>query len=98
MSEATYPWGNRIRCHEPQERFGPVALGMPVIECAVPLSPRMRPHGSTGKSSGLPRPRPPACPHARIAAGLSQELVFRETGRLIRPYDGAAEGLGVRYG
>ena len=35
--EATCPWGNRIRIHEPDRaRFGPIQLGMPYVEFAVP--------------------------------------------------------------
>ena len=34
--EATCPWGNRIRCHEPSARFGPISLGMPYVEFDVP--------------------------------------------------------------
>src|SRR4051812_30972362 len=36
--EATCPWGNRIRCYEPNtERFGQATLGMPYIELDVPV-------------------------------------------------------------
>ena len=35
--EATCPWGNRIRCHAPDEqRFGRIQLGMPYVEFEVP--------------------------------------------------------------
>ncbi|MFX5660657.1 hypothetical protein ABTE05_20040, partial [Acinetobacter baumannii] len=35
--EATCPWGNRLRCYEPDAaRFGRVALGMPYVELEVP--------------------------------------------------------------
>jgi len=36
--EATSPWGNRIRCHAPdEERFGRIVLGMPYVEFDVPV-------------------------------------------------------------
>src|SRR6476659_8566421 len=35
--EATCPWGNRVRCHEPDaERFGRITLGIPYVEFEVP--------------------------------------------------------------
>src|SRR4051794_20471196 len=35
--EAICPWGNRIRCHAPDEaRFGPVRLGMAYVDMEVP--------------------------------------------------------------
>src|SRR5262249_43446893 len=36
--EATCPWGNRVRCHEPDAaRFGRITLGMPYVEFDVPV-------------------------------------------------------------
>ena len=35
--EATCPWGNRLRCYEPDPaRFGPINLGIPYVEFDVP--------------------------------------------------------------
>jgi hypothetical protein len=35
--EATCPWGNRVRCHEPDAaRFGRITLGIPYVEFEVP--------------------------------------------------------------
>src|SRR5690349_5874504 len=34
--EVTCPWGNRIRCHTPQERFGAMALGLAYVAFDVP--------------------------------------------------------------
>ena len=35
--EATCPWGNRVRCYEPdQARFGRITLGIPYVEFDVP--------------------------------------------------------------
>ena len=87
--EATCPWGNRICCYEPQDRFGPVILGMPVVECDVPLGSAeaitrfyreiIGARAIMADRDGL---------QARIAVGIGQELVFRETDRPIPPYDG----------
>jgi hypothetical protein len=36
--EATCPWGNKVRCYEPDaERFGRIALGIPYVEFDVPV-------------------------------------------------------------
>src|SRR6266404_1461117 len=32
----TSPWGNRIRCHAPDPRFGRITLGMPYVQFDVP--------------------------------------------------------------
>ena len=34
--EVTCPWGNRMRCFAPGERFGQMMLGMPYVELEVP--------------------------------------------------------------
>src|SRR5216683_1110262 len=36
--DVTSPWGNRIRCHAPEPRFGRIRLGMPYVEFDVPRS------------------------------------------------------------
>jgi hypothetical protein len=88
--EATCPWGNRIRCYEPQERFGRIALGIPYVEFEVP----------PGSAEGISRfyRRVIATPasvvedndgrHARVSVGVGQWFVFRETDRPLPPYDG----------
>ena len=36
--EAVCPWGNRLRCYEPEAaRFGRIALGIPYVEFDVPV-------------------------------------------------------------
>ena len=35
--EATCPWGNRFRCHDPAPRFGRINLGMPYVAFDVPV-------------------------------------------------------------
>src|ERR1700756_5225631 len=38
--EATCPWGNRVRCYEPNAaRFGRITLGIPYVEFDVPVGP-----------------------------------------------------------
>jgi hypothetical protein len=89
--EATCPWGNRIRCHAPDEaRFGRVVLGMPYVEFTVP----------PGAAAGIARfyeaaIRAPAAVeedaegrYARVSVGIGQDLLFRETDRALADYDG----------
>ncbi len=88
--EAICPWGNRIRCHEPSPRLGPVSLGMPYVEFDVPA----------GTADGIARfyndimgvravaADEPAGRCTRVCAGVGQNLLFRETDRPIPDYDG----------
>ncbi len=84
------PWGNRIRCHAPQDRFGRINLGIPYVEFTVPPdsaagiarfyrevlgAPARLFDGNEGRG-------------ARVQAGKEQELVFRETDETLPPYDG----------
>jgi catechol-2,3-dioxygenase len=87
--EATCPWGNRIRCFAPNQRFGAMAVGIPYVEFDVPM----------GSASGIARfyseiMGAQAAPledaqgrFACITAGAGQNLFFRETDRTLPPYD-----------
>ena len=88
--EAVSPWGNRVRCHEPEERFGRITLGIPYVEFDVP----------TGTVDGIVRfyrqiiTTPASAAEdergrcARVSVGDGQELIFRETDQPLPPYDG----------
>ncbi|HLH77298.1 MAG TPA: hypothetical protein VKV28_10875 [Candidatus Binataceae bacterium] len=87
--EAVSPWGNRFRCYEPHERFGRITLGMPYVEFQVPI----------GTAEGIARfyrqvMNAPATVsledgrHARVAVGIDQDLIFRESAEPQPPYDG----------
>jgi hypothetical protein len=88
--DVTSPWGNRIRCHEPDPRFGRITLGMPYVEFDV------RP----GTADGIARfyrdmigtfaeaGEDEHGPYARASVGPKQELIFRETDRPLPDYDG----------
>ncbi len=88
--DVTCPWGNRIRCHAPDQRFGRIALGMPYVELDVPA----------GAADGIARfyreifAAPAAvaevdgAPAARVSVGVRQELVFREAAAPPPAYDG----------
>jgi catechol 2,3-dioxygenase-like lactoylglutathione lyase family enzyme len=87
--EATCPWGNRIRCYAPSQRFGAMQLGVPYVEFDVP----------PGTADGIARfysqiMGAQAAPledaqgrFACISAGNGQNLFFRETDRPIPTYD-----------
>jgi hypothetical protein len=88
--DVTCPWGNQLRCHAPEERFGPVVLGVPYVEFDVPAGTAdgiARFYGdvfgglTTVEKSGGGRA-------ARISVGPQQSLVFRETKKKIADYDG----------
>jgi len=84
------PWGNRIRCHEPERRFGRITLGMPYVEFEV----------EPGTLAGIVRfyreildatagvMEDELGPHARVSVGAGQDLVFREADRPLPAYDG----------
>ncbi len=88
--EATCPWGNRIRCYAPNERFGRITLGIAYVEFDVP----------NGTADGIARfyrnvmgarsaaSLEDAGQTARVEVGIGQHLTFRETDREIPPYDG----------
>ena len=88
--DATCPWGNRFRCHAPDERFGPIALGMAYLELDVPSGTAngiarfyreiMGTRATVGEADGAPA--------ARASVGNYQELVFRETDAPAPAYDG----------
>jgi catechol 2,3-dioxygenase-like lactoylglutathione lyase family enzyme len=88
--EAICPWGNRIRCHEPDAaRFGRITLGIPYVAFEVPA----------GTASGI-------CTFyremidvpaevvngdgtsVRVTVGKDQSLVFRETDHPLPEFDG----------
>jgi catechol-2,3-dioxygenase len=87
--EALCPWGNRIRCFAPNQRFGPMAVGIPYVEFDVP----------TGMADGIARFYSQIMGaqaasledgqgrFACVTAGTGQNLFFRETDRPIPPYD-----------
>ncbi len=84
------PWGNRIRCHAPDDRFGPIMLGMVDVELDVPV----------GSAEAIARfyaeilhapvlvDEAGSSPAARVCAGFHQHLVFRETDDPPSDYDG----------
>ena len=81
--ETTCPWGNRVRCYEPDAaRFGRVVLGFPYVEFDVPVGTAkgiadfyrqmIGAPASVANGDGMV---------ARVKIGKEQELLFRETDR-----------------
>jgi len=86
----TCPWGNRFRCHPSQAEFGDMGAGMPYVEFAVArgsmrsilrfyqtvfCAPTVVESDAQGE-------------FGRVKIGRHQSLLFRETDRALRPYDG----------
>jgi catechol 2,3-dioxygenase-like lactoylglutathione lyase family enzyme len=80
------PWGNRIRCHAPDARFGKTLLALAYVELAVPR----------GASAGIGRFYQQvlgavvdvASDAAHVLVGARQQLVFREQDAALPEYDG----------
>jgi hypothetical protein len=87
--EATCPWGNRIRVHEPDAaRFGRIALGMPYVEFDVPAGAakgiaKFYQH-MIGAPAGVMNGDGTT---AKVAVGKNQHLLFRETDTPLPDYD-----------
>ncbi len=89
--EVTSPWGNRLRCYEPDPaRFGRITLGMPYVEFEVPAGTAggivrfyRRALGAPARIDENGRGRA-----AHVAVGIDQEFVFRETDEATPAYDG----------
>ncbi len=88
--DTTCPWGNRIRCHEPEPRFGPVTLGIAYVEFDVPPQSadgivrfyrQILKAPAAAIEDGLGR-----C--ACVPVGVGQNLLFRESENPLPPYDG----------
>src|SRR6266851_5517065 len=88
--EAVCPWGNRLRCYEPDAaRFGRITLGIPYVEFDVPV----------GAAKGICAFYPEIMgiqaelkngdgALARVKVGKDQYLQFRETNLPQADYDG----------
>ncbi|HTW88338.1 MAG TPA: hypothetical protein VMD75_10070 [Candidatus Binataceae bacterium] len=88
--ETISPWGNRLRCYQPHDRFGRITLGIPYVEFEVPRASAdgiarfyrellAAPAQSLEDADGR---------YAQVSVGIAQSLIFRETDRPLPPYDG----------
>ena len=88
--EATCPWGNRLRCYEPDaRRFGRITLGIPYVEFEVPPGTARGICAFYPEIMGMPAELTNGVDTlARVKMGKDQYLQFRETDRPQPDYDG----------
>jgi hypothetical protein len=88
--EATCPWGNRMRCYEPDAtRFGRITLGIPYVEFEVPAGTAQGICDFYPQIMGMPAELTNGDGKvARVKAAKDQYLLFRETDRPQPDYDG----------
>ena len=88
--EATCPWGNRVRCYEPDAaRFGRITLDIPYVEFEVPVETARGICAFYPQIMGIPASLQNGdVTLARAKVGKEQYLQFRETDRPQPDYDG----------
>jgi hypothetical protein len=88
--EATCPWGNRVRCYEPDAaRFGRITLGIPYVEFEVPMGTARGIAAFYPEIMGIPAELGNGDGTiARAKVGKDQYLQFRETDRPQAEFDG----------
>ncbi len=88
--EAICPWGNRVRCYEPDAaRFGRITLGIPYVEFDVPVGTAKGICGFYPEIMGMQaelKNRDGTV--ARVKVGKDQYLQFRETEAPQPEFDG----------
>jgi hypothetical protein len=87
---ATCPWGNRVRCYEPDAaRFGRITLGIPYVEFEVPVGTAKAICDFYPEIMGMPAElKNGDGAVARVKMGKDQYLQFRETDSPQPEYDG----------
>ena len=88
--DVTCPWGNRIRVHEPAERFGDMRLGMPYVLLEVP---RGTADGIASFYRDIIQAPAAVVEHggskaARVGAGPDQHLIYQESDATHPEFDG----------
>ena len=88
--EAICPWGNRVRCFEPDaKRFGRITLGIPYVEFDVPAGHAKGIADFYPKIMGMPTKFANGETNVTsVQVGKNQHLLFRETDRPQPEYDG----------
>ena len=88
--EAICPWGNRVRCYEPDAaRFGRITLGIPYVEFEVPVGTAREICAFYPQIMGIPAElRNDDGTVARVKVAKDQYLQFREIDRPLPDYDG----------
>ena len=88
--EAICPWGNRLRCYEPDAaRFGRITLGIPYVEFDVPMGAAKGICGFYPEIMGMQAElKNGDGATARVKVGKDQYLQFRETEAPQPEFDG----------
>ena len=88
--ETTCPWGNRVRCYEPDPaRFGRITLGIPYVEFEVPVGTAAGICAFYPQIMGIPAEVMNGdATIARAKVANDQYLQFREIDRPQPEYDG----------
>jgi hypothetical protein len=88
--EAICPWGNRMRCYEPDaKRFGRITLGIPYVEFDVPVGTAKGISAFYPEITGIPAEVVNGDGMmARAKVGKDQYLQFRETDAPQPEFDG----------
>jgi hypothetical protein len=88
--EAVCPWGNRLRCYEPDAaRFGRIRLGIPYVEFEVPAGTAPGICAFYPEIMGMPAELSNSdIKVAAVKTGRDQQLLFRETDSPRPEYDG----------
>lgn len=88
--EAVCPWGNRLRCYEPDAaRFGRITLGIPYVEFEVPVGTTAGIRAFYPEFMGIKAElRNGDGNLVRAKVGKHQYLQFRESDRVQPEYDG----------
>jgi hypothetical protein len=86
----TSPWGNHYRCYARQQAFGDMALGMPYVEFLVApgvMESILRFYQvALGAPGAVEKDAEGTV--GRVKIGRQQSLLFRESEKPVRPYDG----------
>ena len=88
--EATCPWGNRVRCYEPDAaRFGRITLGIPYVEFDVPVGTAQGICAFYPEIMGIPAELTNGNGTvAQVKMSKDQHFRFRETDRPQPEFDG----------
>ena len=90
--EVHCPWGNHLRCYEPDNaRFGAIQLGIAQLELDVPPGTAegiTRFYREVFATHARPTTGTNGQPAARVRVGAAQWLVFSETAAELPAYDG----------
>jgi hypothetical protein len=86
----TCPWGNRYLCYQAGADFGDMGVGIPYVEFAVPQGavPAIVRFYDRVLGAGGALEEDGGDALGRVNIGHRQHLLFRETKRALRPYDG----------